>query len=614
MIATKGGTKDAISNLAYVLIVLSIVLALVFLSGCVEKRFLPSQREEIEKAWGIDTNNDGIFDQYYAFFKPVEIGNITVKKEITSEKRVGNDVTVTLRIFGHKTETISNVELREVIPLTMTASLDRIRFNTPYDSVLKSDPPFIVSWKLTFSGEDEIERDISYTSTVYQEIDERWLEGMMTPYIEVEIINPKGNPAIMLFNIITKGYLDILIGSIPNYYIAVSLYISTLLAILFILYEFMTVFAAFISSMLKRVKFREEVYRFIGHGRKGNVIWVVAGAVMIVAGTILCVAFAETPGSAKLEMIPRISSNPAMAIGILILVIGFVSLLTVFIDIIKGIIFGEKYFFEPIDIAKERISEIKSLAAILQDKITECSDLGIGTETELLSLTAHKKRVDEMERNLDVENAEEYLPLIMRVLSDLSSEIIAIDEKKMLYGNWPVWREAIDKILIIKDAVAPEDLLSVPEEWRKWALTKYLSEHLGEALTIENGALTRMRIATVRKGEIDLVLNEFMSAGRIEGVALVRKDGLVIASILPKEVDANIVAAISAKVIANADMSSMELEKGKTKMVIINTSGGQTIIYSGKKTVLIAVVKAGEAVGFVVTGLEKVMEKLESMF
>jgi predicted regulator of Ras-like GTPase activity (Roadblock/LC7/MglB family) len=250
----------------------------------------------------------------------------------------------------------------------------------------------------------------------------------------------------------------------------------------------------------------------------------------------------------------------------------------------------------------------------MQERIEECSSLGIGTETELLALTTHKRKIDSDEQSLDIENAEEYVPIVTRILSELESGLTEVEEKKSLYNNWPLWKESIDKILIAKDNVAPEDLLSVPEQWRRWSLTRYLSEHLGEALTIENGMLTRMRIATVRKGEIDLILNELLGAGRIDGVALMRKDGLIIASNLPREIDANIIAAISAKVVANADMSSMELEKGKTRFVIIRSTGGENIIYSGKKIVLITMIKPGEATGFVVSGIEKIMEKLEPLF
>jgi len=315
-----------------------------------------------------------------------------------------------------------------------------------------------------------------------------------------------------------------------------------------------------------------------------------------------------------MEMIARLASNPLLALGALMIVVGVASIYTVLMDLVKGSIFGEKYFFEPIDMAKVKINEIKMLMDDLQDKIEECNDCGIGTETELLFLSTERKKLDSIEKSLDIENADEYLPMLQRITSDVSSEVTEACEKKELYHNWPVWKESIDKTLITKDVVAPEDLISIPEEWRKWALTKYLTEHLGEALTIENGALVRIRLAAVRKGEIELVLNEFLGAGRIDGVALLRKDGLAIASNLPKDIDVNIIAAISAKVIANADMSSLELEKGKAKMIMMKSDGGETIIYGGKKVVLIALVKPGEAVGFIVSSMEKVMEKLEPMF
>lgn len=594
---------------------LLIAFSLIFLSGCVEKVEHPSQKEEIDRAWGVDTNNDGVFDEYYAFFKPVELGNnLTVKREIAAERKVGYVVTNILRLYSNKTGIISNMEVKETIPISMSMDLANINFNPTYESAIKNTPPFVVSWKFTFSGEEETEKDITYTTVVNREIDRNWLENFVTPYIEVELVDVKSNPALVIINALTEGYLNTLTASVPNYYIAVAIYASTLLCLLFIIYEVLMFTMAFLSSMMKKTKFMDEIYKFIGRGRKSGMMWLIAGVALIIIGSVLCVAMSEAAGSANIEMIAKLASNPLLALGALMIIVGVASIYTVLMDLVKGSIFGEKYFFEPIDMAKVKINELKMLMDELQDKIEECSDCGIGTETELLFLSTQRKKLEGIEKSLDIENADEYLPMLHRITSDVSSEVTEASEKKELYHNWPVWKESIDKTLITKDVVAPEDLVSVPEGWRKWALTKYLSEHLGEALTIENGALVRIRLAVVRKGEIELVLNEFLGAGRIDGVALLRKDGLAIASNLPKDIDVNIIAAISAKVIANADMSSLELEKGKAKMIIMKSGGGETVIYGGKKVVLITLVKPGEAIGFIVGGIEKVMEKLEPMF
>jgi len=594
---------------------LLIVFSLVFLSGCVERVEHPSQKEEIDRAWGIDTNNDGVFEEYYAFFKPVEIGNnLTIKREIAAERKIGYVVTNILRIYSGKTGIISNMEVKETIPISVSMDLVNINFNPMYESVIKSSPPFVVSWKFTFSGEEETEKDVTYTAVVNREIDRNWLESFVTPYVEVELVDVKSNPALVAINALTGGYLNALTATVPNYYVAVAIYASTLLCLFFIIYEMIMIIVAFLSSMLKKTKFRGELYKFIGRGRKSGMIWLIVGVALVIIGSVICVAMSESEGSVDMEMIARLASNSLLALGALMIVVGVASIYTVLMDLVKGSIFGEKYFFEPIDVAKVKITEIKMLMDDLQDRIEECSDYGIGTETELLFLSTGRKKLDGIEKSLDIENADEYLPMLQRIASDMKAEMIETEEKKTLYHNWPVWKESIDKTLITKDVVAPEDLISVPEEWRKWALTKYLTEHLGEALTIENGALVRIRLAAVRKGEIELVLNEFLGAGRIDGVALLRKDGLAIASNLPKDIDVNIIAAISAKVIANADMSSLELEKGKAKMIMMKSGGGETIIYGGKKVVLIALVKPGEAVGFIVSSMEKVMEKLEPMF
>jgi hypothetical protein len=156
-------------------------------------------------------------------------------------------------------------------------------------------------------------------------------------------------------------------------------------------------------------------------------------------------------------------------------------------------------------------------------------------------------------------------------------------------------------------------LAKIPQRWRRWALARYMAEHLGEAITVDNGALVKIKTVMIEKKEVIQLLNGLMQAGKIEGVAATRKDGLLIAAMLPKEVDQNMIAAVSAKVIANAEMASIELERGKTKFVMLKSTNGDTIIYSGRAIVLVALVKTGETIGFVVSEMAKIVEKLDSL-
>jgi predicted regulator of Ras-like GTPase activity (Roadblock/LC7/MglB family) len=104
-----------------------------------------------------------------------------------------------------------------------------------------------------------------------------------------------------------------------------------------------------------------------------------------------------------------------------------------------------------------------------------------------------------------------------------------------------------------------------------------------------------------------------MSEGRMEGVAAIRKDGLLVASMLPKEIDSNLISAISAKMIANSDMASQEFEKGRTNYILLKGIEGDSVIYVGRKVILLSLLKKGESIGFVISEIAKATEKIDAM-
>mgnify|MGYP000583686636 CR=1 FL=1 len=111
-----------------------------------------------------------------------------------------------------------------------------------------------------------------------------------------------------------------------------------------------------------------------------------------------------------------------------------------------------------------------------------------------------------------------------------------------------------------------------------------------------------------------MILSDFARTAKIEGVALARKDGLVVRSKLPKGIDPNIIAAIGAKVVANAEMVSRELEKGGAKFIHMKASIGDVLIGNGKKIILISLIGKEEELGYLLGEMERVIKKLDELF
>ena len=595
-----------------ILILLTIMLTFVFL-GCIQRSVYPSEKETIDRDRTIDLDGDGIPDQIIYTFQDRTVGTVTVHREILVKRKVGNIVVVRLNIISNATDKISNIVLQETIPTSLASSIDKLSFSPKYSELVRKEPPITVVWRFTFGSGGEIGKTIEYTVTAFQEINRAWIDRYaQAPSIEVEVIDPKAIPIYVQLSSLNKTIYEFLTNTI-GFYLATAAYTSIIVIVFLVLIElFMAVFA-YVRSTVGRTEIKKEYLKLVGHGKKDNQVWIALGILLAILGTVAIVMTEEIAGTGELTLVVRLASNVPKTIGIAIFVLGIVSIYYVLADMLKGIVLGERYFLVPIDMARARLKQLLDTIDRLDREISQQNTQGIDTEPEEIVMEVERNKAERIASELNEENAEYYVKPLVNAINNVQTSIDSLENKIEVLTSWPMWRKNVDDLLITKDSVTAEMLTAVPSRWRKWALTRYLSEHLGEALTIEEGILKKIKIAAVGKEEVDLILTDFMRAGKIEGMTVMRKDGLTISSFMPKDVDPNLIAAMGTKVMANAEMSSMELEKGRPKFVLIKAGDQNILIYSGKSLSVIAIVRSGESVGFVISEMEKLIEKLNTL-
>jgi len=109
-----------------------------------------------------------------------------------------------------------------------------------------------------------------------------------------------------------------------------------------------------------------------------------------------------------------------------------------------------------------------------------------------------------------------------------------------------------------------------------------------------------------KKEELEKVLEELGSFGDIVGAAIVRRDGLLIASRLPQNVNGGTVAAMAAAIVGTSETSAKELSIGEFNQVIVNATGGQYIsIGAGPEAIVIALLKTGANLGLTLLEMER---------
>lgn len=118
-----------------------------------------------------------------------------------------------------------------------------------------------------------------------------------------------------------------------------------------------------------------------------------------------------------------------------------------------------------------------------------------------------------------------------------------------------------------------------------------------------------------RLAQIERVLREVQSRiPDLEGLAVVTKDGLPIASALYSSTDEDRISAMTAASLSLSERVVMELDRGKMEQVIISGSNGMVIIRdSGEHAVLVGIARLDAKLGLVLLDMKRAAKKLEAM-
>ena len=100
----------------------------------------------------------------------------------------------------------------------------------------------------------------------------------------------------------------------------------------------------------------------------------------------------------------------------------------------------------------------------------------------------------------------------------------------------------------------------------------------------------------------------------VQASAVVRTDGLVMASALPKDADEGLIAAMSAALLNIGNRAVSELDRGELDKVIVSGTKGDTILRGvGSEAVLSAITKPGATMGLVLVEMKRTGDKIADL-
>ncbi len=114
-----------------------------------------------------------------------------------------------------------------------------------------------------------------------------------------------------------------------------------------------------------------------------------------------------------------------------------------------------------------------------------------------------------------------------------------------------------------------------------------------------------------KEEDLKKILDDFDSIGNVIGSAVVRRDGLMIISSLPDEVNSKAVAAMAAAIVGTGETASKELDIGELNRVVVESASGKLIsIEANSDVIFTALVKPRANMGLVLMNMERSSKKI----
>ncbi len=110
------------------------------------------------------------------------------------------------------------------------------------------------------------------------------------------------------------------------------------------------------------------------------------------------------------------------------------------------------------------------------------------------------------------------------------------------------------------------------------------------------------------------ILQELRRLPDVIAVALARRDGLLIAHLLPKNMDPKRIAAMAASIVGTSEMAASEMGLGPFFQAIVDSGKGKILATgAGDEGVLITMVRTDANMGLVLLSVGRAVQAIEDL-
>jgi len=317
--------------------------------------------------------------------------------------------------------------------------------------------------------------------------------------------------------------------------------------------------------------------------------YVGVGAALILVCFLMNVMYIRPTEIGQLDLATiqlRLISDIPGSISAILFIFGAYTIYLVAEDRLKGLFLGPDYFHRKGATKEENVaalSRLKTVSGTLKARIETLSRTGMDVKDEYAVLIAVPE--ERLEQFIDVGKQNTAKSLIVFRLTRREDIDKRIEQKiGIMEENWPVWNSEIAKAVDQSDEVPVETLVSIPMQWREWAVSKYISEHRGRHLVLEDNRIKRRKVSA--ENLLMSSLSDLKRDGLVESAILIHDNKVVSNSFSKGNSTVGVVLFMKLSGFANAIARKFGEEDVK-RFVIMGKKGAAASLPSGKNSPLL---------------------------
>ncbi|MEM4367135.1 MAG: hypothetical protein QW035_03325 [Candidatus Anstonellales archaeon] len=305
-----------------------------------------------------------------------------------------------------------------------------------------------------------------------------------------------------------------------NYYVAVGVVMGIVIVLVLFVYLVAKMMWGTIKAYIDKRPIREALLDEFGTSDLNAQQNFLIGVGFILGGLILGFTYTKPPVDNAFGIDHMLISLGSDAVGGIVGLLAAFGVVFVYLfaeDFAKGLVIGEKYYITGVNRTENTrmYEELRKNLERLKKRMEEAEKKNIDVTHEFENiLSINIDKIGDLVRRPGKKEQKEAYRLIIDGKNKVDGAMTSIQSKiNIAEREWPEWERYISTALVNKNVLLISSLTQIPQQWRMWAVNKYVMERPEENISIDENTLRK----TTAGSRIDNYITVALSTDSIVG-------------------------------------------------------------------------------------------------